>query len=118
MKKEKIQNNDILTFRNGETVIFGENAHRNVINKFYNDNLEHIEDRNLDIISVKRPYYEDIFRTPQDIHNMDRTQLETELIERRLQVENLIHEIQRKDEYIRIYSEGLNNVMEKGRKLK
>ena len=118
MKKELIRNNDLLTFRNGETVIFGENAHRQVITKFYNDNLEHIDDHNLDIISVKRPYYEDIFKTPEDVHFMDRTQLESELIERRLQVENLIHEIQRKNEYLRIYSEGLNEVMKKGKKLK
>ena len=116
MKKEKIQNNDILTFRNGDTVIFGEQAHRKVIIKFYNDNLEHIEDHNFDIVSVKRPYYEDIFRTPLDVHFMDRTQLETELIERRVQVEKLIYEIQRKDEYIRIYSEGLNDIVEKRRK--
>lgn len=118
MKKEKIQNNDILTFRNGETVIFGEKAHRKVITNFYNDNLEHMEDHNFDIISVKRPYYEEIFTTPLDVHFMNRTQLENEVIERRLQVENLIHEVQRKDEYLKIYSEGLNKVMEKGRKLK
>ncbi|MEE3344663.1 MAG: hypothetical protein VZS44_11255 [Bacilli bacterium] len=116
--KTKIKENDILCLRNGKQVVFGENVHRVILDKYYNDKLENIEDKNLDIISVKRPYYEDIFKTPQDIHNMDRMQLETELIERRLQVQNLIHEIQRKDEYIRIYSEGLNKIMEENSKKK
>ena len=49
---------------------------------------------------------------------MTRLELEEELIERRLQVQNLIHEIQRKDEYIRIYSEGLNKIMEENSKKK
>lgn len=48
----------------------------------------------------------------KNVHYMTRLELEEELIERRLQVQNLIHEIQRKDEYIRIYSEGLNKIME------
>ena len=54
----------------------------------------------------------------KDVHSMDRLELESELIERRLQVQNLIHEIQRKDEYIRIYSEGLNKIMEENSKKK
>lgn len=116
--KTKIKENDILCLRNGKQVVFGENVHRIILDKYYNDKLENIEDKNLDIISVKRPYYEDIFTTPQDIHSMDRMQLETELIERRLQVQNLIHEIQRKDEYIRIYSDGLNKIMEENSKKK
>lgn len=49
----------------------------------------------------------------KNVHYMTRLELETELIERRSQVQNLIQEIQRKDEYIRIYSEGLNKIMEK-----
>lgn len=116
--KATIKENDILCLRNGKQVVFGENVHRVILDKYYNDKLENIEDKNLDIISVKRPYYEDIFKTPQDIHNMDRMQLESELIERRLQVQNLIHEIQRKDEYIRIYSDGLNKIMEENSKKK
>ena len=48
----------------------------------------------------------------KNVHYMTRLELEEELIERRLQVQNLIHEIQRKDEYIRIYSDGLNKIME------
>ena len=54
----------------------------------------------------------------KNVHYMTRLELETELIERRLQVQNLIHEIQRKDEYIRIYSEGLNKIMEENSKKK
>lgn len=48
----------------------------------------------------------------KNVHDMDRLELESELIERRLQVENLIHEIERKNEYIRIYSDYLNKLME------
>lgn len=54
----------------------------------------------------------------KNVHYMTRLELEVELIERRLQVENLIHEIQRKDEYIRIYSEGLNKITEEKAKKK
>ena len=54
----------------------------------------------------------------KNVHYMTRLELETELIERRLQVSNLIKEIQRKDEYIRIYSEGLNKIMEENNKQK
>lgn len=54
----------------------------------------------------------------KDVHSMDRLELESELIERRLQVENLIHEIQRKDEYIKIYSNYLNKLMEDNAKKK
>lgn len=49
----------------------------------------------------------------KNVHYMTRLELESELIERRLQVQNLIQEIKRKDEYIRIYSDGLNKIMEK-----
>lgn len=51
----------------------------------------------------------------KNVHYMDRLELETELIERRMQVENLIHEIERKNEYIKIYSDYLNKLMEEGR---
>lgn len=54
----------------------------------------------------------------KNVHYMTRLELETELIERRLQVENLIHEIQRKDEYIKIYSDYLNKIMEEKEKKK
>ncbi len=54
----------------------------------------------------------------KNVHYMTRLELETELIERRLQVENLIHEIQRKDEYIKIYSNYLNKLMEDNAKKK
>lgn len=54
----------------------------------------------------------------KNVHYMTRLELEEELIERRLQVQNLIHEIQRKDEYIRIYSDGLNKIMEEKEKKK
>ena len=54
----------------------------------------------------------------KNVHYMTRLELETELIERRLQVSNLIKEIQRKDEYIRLYSEGLNKIMEENNKQK
>lgn len=49
----------------------------------------------------------------KNVHYMTRLELEEELIERRLQVQNLIQEVKRKDEYIRIYSDGLNKIMEK-----
>ena len=48
----------------------------------------------------------------KNVHYMTRLEIEEELIERRLQVQNLIQEIKRKDEYIRIYSDGLNKIME------
>ena len=54
----------------------------------------------------------------KNVHYMTRLELEEELIERRLQVQNLIQEIQRKDEYIRIYSDGLNKIMEEKEKKK
>lgn len=54
----------------------------------------------------------------KNVHYMTRLELEEELIERRFQVQNLIHEIQRKDEYIRIYSDGLNKIMEENSKKK
>ena len=51
----------------------------------------------------------------KNVHYMDRLELETELIERRLQVENLIHEIQRKDEYLRMYNDYFDKIMKKER---
>ena len=54
----------------------------------------------------------------KNVHYMTRLELEAELIERRLQVNNLIEEIKRKDEYIRIYSDGLNKIMEENSKKK
>ena len=49
----------------------------------------------------------------RNVHIMTRLELETELIERRLQVENLIHEIQRKDECIKVYSDYIDKQMQK-----
>ena len=49
----------------------------------------------------------------KNVHYMTRLELETELIEKRLQVENLIHEIKRKDECIKIYSNYIDNQMQK-----
>ena len=116
--KEQIKNNDILVFRNGRTIIYNEISHKVILDNFYNELLESVKDANFDIVSVKRPYYEDIFKTPHDIHNMSRTQLENELIEKRLQVDNLIKEIERKDEYLKVYSNYLNEDMKKRRVLK
>ena len=51
----------------------------------------------------------------KNVHHMDRLELETELIERRLQVQNLIQEIKRKDSYIEKYSDFYDKLMKKER---
>lgn len=51
----------------------------------------------------------------KNVHYMTRIELENELIERRLQVENLICEIQRKDEYLRMYNNYFDKLMKKER---
>lgn len=47
----------------------------------------------------------------KNVHYMTRLELEEELIERRLQVQNLIQEIQRKDEVIEKYNNFYNELM-------
>ena len=115
--KSKIKENDILVFRNGLEHTYTK-LDRWILTQFYDDNLRSLKDEEYDIINIKRPYYENLMSDNNDVHNMSRLELETELIEKRLQVNNLIEEVKRKDEYIKIYSNGLNKIMEKKKVLK
>lgn len=115
--KAEIKENDILCFRNGLKHTYTK-LDDWILTQFYDDELHSLKDEEYDIVNIKRPYYEDIMGKNKNMHYMTRTELEYELTERRLQVQNLIHEIQRKDEYIRIYSDGLNKIMEENSKKK
>lgn len=115
--KTEIKENDILCFRNGLEHTYTK-LDNWILTQFYDDELHSLKDEEYDIVNIKRPYYEDIMGKNKNMHYMTRTELENELTERRLQVNNLIQEIQRKDEYIRIYSEGLNKIMEEKEKKK
>ena len=117
MIKKEIKENDILVFRNGMEHTYTK-LDRWLINKFYDDNLHSCKDSEYDIVSIKRPYYTNIIDENNDIHYMTRLELETELIERRLQVQSLIHEIQIKNKYLQIYSNYLNKEMEENSKKK
>jgi len=116
MKKE-IKENDILVFRNGLEHTYTKYDGW-LINKFYDDELHSCKDSDYDIVSIKRPYYTNVIDENNDIHYMSRLELETELIEKRKLVESLKNEIQRKNEYLAIYSEGLNKIMEENSKKK
>lgn len=116
MKKE-IKENDILVFRNGLEHTYTK-YDMWLINKFYDDNLHSCKDKDYDIVAIKRPYYTNVIDENNDVHYMTRLELETELIEKRQEVERLKNEIQRKDEYLQIYSNYLNKEMEENSKKK
>ena len=61
MKKEKLKDKDLLVFRNGVKVIYSDKI-KWVIRHYYNDDLECPSDPNYDIMSVLRPYYEEIYQ--------------------------------------------------------
>lgn len=108
--KTEIKENDILCFRNGL-----EHAYTKldnwILTQFYDDELHSLKDEEYDIVNIKRPYYEDIMGKNKNMHYMTRTELEYELTERRLQVNNLIKEIQKKDEVIEKYNNFYNELM-------
>lgn len=108
--KTKIKENDILCFRNGLEHTYTK-LDEWILTQFYDDELHSLKDEAYDIINIKRPYYEDIMGKNKNMHYMTRTELEYELTERRLQVNNLIKEIQKKDEVIEKYNNFYNELM-------
>lgn len=109
IKKNEIKGNDILYFKNGSNKVFYE-TERWVLNEFYDNELKCRENDGLDIVNVKRPYYFDMAVDYNDVHNMDRLALETEVVELRMQVSNLKSDIIRKDETIRIYGNYIDDI--------
>lgn len=109
IKKSEIKENDILYFKNGNNKVFYE-TERWVLNEFYDNELKCRESDGLDIVNVKRPYYFDMTVDYNDVHNMDRLALETEVVELRMQVSNLKSDIIRKDETIRIYGNYIDDI--------
>lgn len=110
--KSEIEENDILVFKNGLEHTYTK-YDRWLINKFYDNNLHSCKDEEFDVVAIKRPYYENIMSENNDVHYMTRLELEKELIEKREEIKRLKNEIQRKDEYLKIYSNYLNKEMEK-----
>lgn len=108
--KTEIKENDILCFRNGLEHTYTK-LDNWILTQFYDDELHSLKDEEYDIINIKRPYYENIMGKNKNMHYMTRTELESELTERRLQVNNLIKEIQKKDEVIEKYNNFYNELM-------
>ena len=65
MTKNDIKNDDILYFRNGEAVQYGEKK-RWVLDTFYNDNLECITNEDLDIVKIVRENNKEIYVREQE----------------------------------------------------
>lgn len=109
----EIKEKDILVFKNGKRTEY-DNIGKWVLDEFYDENLVCKRDDKFTIIDVLRPYYYSIKGKDEllDTFCMDLEQLRNEVIERRLQVGNLIQEIKRKDELIEKYSNYLNKEME------
>lgn len=109
----EIKDKDILVFKNGKKTEY-DNIGKWVLDEFYDENLVCKRDDKFTIIDVLRPYYYSIKGKDEllDTFCMDLEQLRNEVIERRLQVGNLIQEIKRKDELIEKYSNYLNKEME------
>lgn len=109
----EIKEKDILVFKNGKKTEY-DNIGKWILDEFYDENLVCKRDDGFTIIDILRPYYYSIKGKDEllDIFCMDLEQLRNEIIERRLQVGNLIQEIKRKDELIEKYSNYLNEEME------
>jgi len=66
MDKNKIENEDILFFANGEIVVYSLNQ-RWILDMFYNDNLECIGNPNLNIVKIIRQNDQVIYTNEQNI---------------------------------------------------
>lgn len=110
----EIKENDILIFKNGKTVEYSK-YDKCIIDNFYDKDLKSSTDDNFTIVDVLRPYYYSVKGKDNmlNVFNMTIEELRDELRERRLQVNNLIQELKRKDETIEKYNKFYNEIMEK-----
>lgn len=60
MKKNELQKNDILIFKNGSRSIYTSDREK-IIQQYYDDNLNCITNDDYSIIRIYRPHYELIF---------------------------------------------------------
>lgn len=61
ISKNDLRNNDIIKFKNKKAIVLSQ-INRYIINEFYNDNLEHINDPEYNVEEVLRPHYEKIYK--------------------------------------------------------
>lgn len=61
ISKNDLRNNDIIKFKNKKSIVLSQ-INRYIINEFYNDNLEHINDPEYNVEEVLRPHYEKIYK--------------------------------------------------------
>lgn len=107
--KKMIKAKDILFFRNGLSKEF-EESDRWILNTYYDDELYSTKSDAFDIVSVKRPYYEEIRLNDDDVHTMSRVMLEMELIEKRKEVISLKKELERKKDIINVYGNYIDDM--------
>ena len=108
-----LKEKDILIFKNGKKIEYSK-YDKCIIDNFYDENLKSNTDDNYTIVDVLRPYYYSIKGTDNmlNVYSMTIEQLRDELRERRMQVNNLIQEIKRKNEIIEKYNNFYNKMME------
>lgn len=61
ISKNDLRNDDIIKFKNKKAIVLSQ-INRYIINEFYNDNLEHINDPEYNVEEVLRPHYEKIYK--------------------------------------------------------
>ena len=108
-----LKEKDVVVFKNGKQTEY-DNISQWVLDEFYDENLICKRDDRYTIVDVLRPYYYSIKGMDEvlNVFNMNLEQLRNEVREKRLQVNNLIQEIKRKNELIEKYNNYLNKEME------
>lgn len=61
ISKNDLRNNDIIKFKNKKSIVLSQ-INRYIINEFYNDNLEHINDPGYNVEEVERPQYVKVYQ--------------------------------------------------------
>lgn len=61
ISKNDLRNDDIIKFKNKKAIVLSQ-INRYIINEFYNDNLEHINDPGYDVEEVERPQYVKVYQ--------------------------------------------------------
>lgn len=61
ISKNDLRNDDIIKFKNKKAIVLSQ-INRYIINEFYNDNLEHINDPEYNVEEVERPQYVKVYQ--------------------------------------------------------
>ena len=61
ISKNDLRNDDIIKFKNKKAIVLTQ-INRYIINEFYNDNLEHINDPEYNVEEVERPQYVKVYQ--------------------------------------------------------